>query len=41
MSFVTEKCLLVATSNSEVEQGKKSLKNKEVATYGHTDHIKN
>lgn len=41
MSFVILKYLLVAMPNSEVEQGKKSLKMKEVATYGHTDQIKN
>lgn len=39
MSFATEKYLLVAMSNSEVKQGKKSLKKKEVAIYGHTDQI--
>lgn len=39
MSFATEKYLLVAVSNSGVEKGKKSLKNKEVAAYGHTDQM--
>lgn len=41
MSFATEKYLLVAMSNSEAEHGKKTLKKKEVATYGHIDQIKN